>query len=261
MSKMTEQEQVQLVTEGKNNEVLTTSKIVAHEFGKQHRNVMRDIRAFKKDVLNFEQMFYEDETKDSYGRKQKIFDMTRDGFSLLAMGFTGKKALQFKLKFINEFNKMEEYIKTQQQLANAPSYQIEDPVARAKKWIEEQEYTQSLETTLEEEKPEVQYARDLAVSDHSTLVGTFATILSQNGVKIGQNRLFKYFRDEHYLMSVSGEDRHNLPTQKSLDAGLFEVKTSVKYDWKAVGYKTYYTALVTVKGQKYFLNKFLHDNK
>lgn len=93
---------------------VTTSLIVAEVFGKEHRNVLRDIREFQKDVLNFEQMFMEGDSPDSYGRSRKVYFMNRDGFTLLAMGFTGKEALKFKLQFIDEFNRMEEYIQSQQ---------------------------------------------------------------------------------------------------------------------------------------------------
>ncbi|MFJ8516143.1 Rha family transcriptional regulator [Lysinibacillus xylanilyticus] len=90
-----------------NRQVVTTSLQVAESFEKRHDNVMRDIESFKKDVLNFEEMFYETDTPDSYGRPRRTYLMNRDGFTLLAMGFTGSKALDFKLKYIQEFNEME----------------------------------------------------------------------------------------------------------------------------------------------------------
>ena len=96
----------------KNEEQLvTSSKEVSESFEKEHRHVIRDIEKFKKDVSNFGLMFYESEYKDSYGRSQKMYLMNRDGFSLLAMGFTGTKALEWKLKYIDAFNKMEVELK------------------------------------------------------------------------------------------------------------------------------------------------------
>ena len=71
----------------------------------------------------------------------KEYLLTRDGFSLLVMGFTGAKALQWKLKYIEAFNKMEQYIKEQ----NKPSYMIDDRVKRAEKWIEEEKERQQLQ--------------------------------------------------------------------------------------------------------------------
>lgn len=98
----------------KNKQVVTTSTKVSDDFGREHRNVMRDIRDLQKDVLNFEQMFLEGNEPDSYGRDRKIYYMNRDGFALLAMGFTGKKALQFKLGYIQAFNQMEKQIQSSQ---------------------------------------------------------------------------------------------------------------------------------------------------
>lgn len=87
------------------NQLVTDSKRVTEVFGKEHRNVLRDIDALK-DVLNFEQMFYQTTEQDGYGRPQRAYQMNRDGFSLLAMGFTGKESLQWKIKYINEFKVM-----------------------------------------------------------------------------------------------------------------------------------------------------------
>lgn len=95
----------------KNNKPVTSSREVALNFDKRHDNVIRDIEQMKKDVLNFEEMFYETTMPDSYGRKQKVYLVNRDGFTLLAVGFTGKKALKFKLDYIAAFNAMEEKLK------------------------------------------------------------------------------------------------------------------------------------------------------
>lgn len=87
---------------------MVDSREVANNFDKRHDNVLRDIENIKKDVLNFEEMFLETKLPDSYGRSQRAYYMNRDGFSLLAMGFTGKVALEWKVKYINAFNAMEQ---------------------------------------------------------------------------------------------------------------------------------------------------------
>lgn len=97
----------------KNKQAITTSLKVAETFEKNHRDVLRAIDNLKKDVRNFAQMFEETKEPDSYGRPRRVFYMNRDGFTLLAMSFTGDKALQFKLKYIEAFNKMEQIIKEQ----------------------------------------------------------------------------------------------------------------------------------------------------
>lgn len=91
----------------KNQQAVTSSLQVAENMEKEHKNVLRDIRALEIDRLKFEHMFFEASEPDSYGRNRKVIYMNRDGFTLLAMGFTGKKALQFKLKYIEAFNAME----------------------------------------------------------------------------------------------------------------------------------------------------------
>lgn len=97
----------------KNRQAVTTSTSLAENFNKRHDNVMRDIQNLKKDVLNFEEMFFETTEPDSYGRERKVYLMNRDGFTLLAMGFTGKRAMEFKLKYIEAFNEMERQLQPQ----------------------------------------------------------------------------------------------------------------------------------------------------
>ena len=97
----------------KNKQAVTTSLEVADVFEKRHDHILRDIDKLKKDVPNFGEMFEESQEPDLYDRLRRVIYMNRDGFTLLAMGFTGDKALQFKLKYIEAFNKMEQVIKEQ----------------------------------------------------------------------------------------------------------------------------------------------------
>lgn len=95
------------------NVLATTSVNVADVFGKEHYNVLQSIELLQQDLprdfreLNFEPSFYESETGNGTIRKYPMYLLTRDAFTLLVMGFTGKKALQFKLAYIAEFNRME----------------------------------------------------------------------------------------------------------------------------------------------------------
>ncbi|KAF0468799.1 phage regulatory protein [Pediococcus acidilactici] len=95
----------------KNQQAVTTSLQVSEVFGKRHDHILRDISQMKQDVPNFGGMFLEGVEPDSYGRDRKVVYMNRDGFTLLAMGFTGKKALEFKIRYIEAFNRMESQIK------------------------------------------------------------------------------------------------------------------------------------------------------
>lgn len=97
----------------KDKQAVTSSLQVADTFGKRHDHVADSIDSLKKDVPNFGEMFIETNLPDSYGRNRRGYYMNRDGFTLLAMGFTGSKALQFKLQYIDAFNKMEQQVKFQ----------------------------------------------------------------------------------------------------------------------------------------------------
>lgn len=108
----------------RDRQAVTTSLQVAQNFEKKHQHVLRDIDALKQDVSNFGQMFIESNQPDSYGRDRRIYYMNRDGFSLLAMGFTGKKALQFKLKYIDAFNQMEKQLQQQKPLSLPEQIQL-----------------------------------------------------------------------------------------------------------------------------------------
>lgn len=96
----------------KDKQAVTSSLQVAETFGKNHRDVLRAIDDLK-DVRKIAQMFSETNLPDSYGRNRRGYYMNRDGFTLLAMGFTGSKALQFKLQYIDAFNEMEQQVKFQ----------------------------------------------------------------------------------------------------------------------------------------------------
>lgn len=108
----------------------------------------------------------------------------------------------------------------------------------------------------EEMKPKALFADSVAMSNTTILVGELAKILKQNGCDIGQNRLFTWLRDNGYLIK-SGSSK-NLPTQKSMELSLFEVKESTINNPDG-SVKITKTPKVTGKGQQYFINKFLGE--
>lgn len=93
-----------------NNQIVVSSKDIAEHFGKDHKHVLESIRGILV-AENSATKFYQEITHQNRGKDYKAYLMNRDGFSLLAMGFTGKKALQWKLKYIEAFNEMEETLK------------------------------------------------------------------------------------------------------------------------------------------------------
>ena len=112
-----------------------------------------------------------------------------------------------------------------------------------------------LETKITEDKPKVLFADAVSASHTSILVGELAKLLRQNGVDIGQNRLFAWLRDNGYLIRRSGTD-YNMPTQRAMDMGLFSIKETAitRSDGSITISKT---VKVTGKGQQYFVEKFL----
>ena len=114
-----------------------------------------------------------------------------------------------------------------------------------------------LEAQIEADRPKVLFADAVSASKSSCLIGELAKILKQNGIDIGQNKLFQWLRSNGYLISRRGES-WNQPTQKSMQLGLFELKkTNINH---ADGHTTVNTTTkVTGKGQQYFINKFLNQ--
>ena len=114
----------------------------------------------------------------------------------------------------------------------------------------------NLEAKAEADKPKVLFADAVSASHTSILVGDLAKLLRQNGVEIGQNRLFSFLREKGYLCSQG--ERYNLPTQRSMDRGWFQVKeTTINQPNGSV--RITRTVKVTGKGQQYFINLFLAD--
>ena len=105
-------------------------------------------------------------------------------------------------------------------------------------------------------KPKADVCDAISASEDSIPIKNFANILSQNGVKIGQNRLFTYFRANGYLINSPYSPRYNTPTQKAMDLKLFTVQERAVLN--SGGARITYTSRLTPKGQQYFLNKFLN---
>jgi len=111
-----------------------------------------------------------------------------------------------------------------------------------------------LENKIEKDRPKVLFADAVTASKTSILVGELAKILRQNGIDTGQNRLFAWLREKGYLIKRQGTD-YNMPTQYSMDLGLFEVKeTTITHADGHISVSK--TPKVTGKGQMYFINKF-----
>ncbi len=119
---------------------------------------------------------------------------------------------------------------------------------------EERAKVAALETKAEQDKPKVLFANAVETAKTSILIGDLAKILKQNGVDTGQKRLFEQLRQEGFL--IKGGTSHNMPTQRSMEMGLFEVKESTINNPDG-SVRINRTTKVTGKGQTYFVNRYL----
>lgn len=114
-----------------------------------------------------------------------------------------------------------------------------------------------LEATIEEQRPKVIFANAVSASHTSILVGDFAKLMRQNGLNFGQNRMFAWLRENGYLISRKGNS-WNMPTQKAMDLGLFEIKeTTINHSDGHISINK--TPKITGKGQLYFADKLLNN--
>lgn len=141
---------------------------------------------------------------------------------------------------------------TLSQMLNDPASMIEI-LQRLKA---EQEQRKQLEAKAAENAPKVLFADSVAASHTSILVGELAKLIRQNGYDIGQRRLFQWLRDNGYLIKRQNGSDYNMPTQRSMELGLFEIKeTTINHSDGSISVSK--TVKVTGKGQLYFINKFL----
>ena len=182
--------------------------------------------------------------------------MNRDGFTLLAMGFTGKKALDFKLKYIEAFNKMEQALLEQPQ----PNYHLPSTFKEALYMLAEQvDKNEQLEQKIEDDREKVVLANAITTTDEGLLIEAVAKYMRQNGINIGRDRLFKWLRGRGYLVNRKGRE-WNMPTQKSLNQGLMKIHAQQYFDYDGE-LKVSRQVVVTGKGLMFFINKFLHDGQ
>ena len=179
-----------LITINNNGQPVASSRDIAEHFEKNHNHVLRDIDTLKKDVSNFGQMFFNVEIPDSYGRPQRAYLMNRDGFSLLVMGFTGKSALEWKLKYIEAFNRMEAQIKSPQPMTTAQMFAMQAQVN-----LEQEQGLTALESRAERNEQTMQKTLDIfsapAVSPDdwaNTMNHQINTLVEQYG---GNHRKFR----------------------------------------------------------------------
>ena len=238
-----------------NGEPVVSSRQIAESFEKRHDHVMRDIEDIMRGLPKNGDtpMFYKTEyVHEQNGQSYPMYLMNRDGFTLLAMGFNGKAALEWKLKYIAAFNEMEK------KLAEKPQLTRSQLLATA--LIAAHEELEQKDKQIAELTPKGVFADAVSASSQSILVGEMAKLLSQNGIQMGQNRLFSWMRENGYLIKDRKRTDYNMPTQKSMELHLFEIKeTSIAHSDGHTSINK--TPKVTGIGQVYFVNLFLKTEK
>lgn len=189
---------------------------------------------------------------DTLGGTQKMTVINESGLYSLILSSKLPKAKEFKRWVTSEvlpsIRKHGAY--AVDELLNDPEFAIKTFTALK----EERERSKRLSEQIEADKPKVIFADSVSAAKSSILIGDLAKILKQNGVDIGQKRLFGWLRDNGYL--IKGGSSRNMPTQKAAEMGLFEVKVSTVNNPDGSIRETK-TTKVTGKGQVYFVNKFL----
>ena len=241
-----------------NGEPVASSRQIAENFGKEHKDTLESIRQIlAAENSATKSMFYET-TFENRGKQYPMYLMNRDGFTLLAMGFTGKAALEWKLKYIAAFNEMEKKLAEQPQLTR--SQLLATALIAAHEELEEKDKRIELLTAdTERMKPKEIFSDAVSTSQNSILVGELAKLLKQNGIEIGEKRLYAWMRENGYLIKRKGAD-WNKPTQRSMEMKLFTIKeTVICHSDGHTSVNT--TTKVTGIGQVYFVNLFLKTKK
>lgn len=165
---------------------------------------------------------------------QLTIEMAKE-ICMLQRNERGKQARQYFIQLEKDWNSPEKVM--------ARALQIADKKIRA------------LEVKMEEQKPKVLFAESVEAAKTSILIGELAKLLKQNGINIGQNRLFEWLRNNGYLIKRQGSD-YNMPTQRAMEMGLFEIKeTTITHSDGHIHVSK--TPKVTGKGQVYFVNLFV----
>jgi anti-repressor protein len=230
---------------------VTDSLIVAEVFGKNHADVLRDtsnqinkLNEAGEQVWSLRN-FAESDYTNERGRKYPKFNLTEEAFAIIAMSYVTPVAMKMKVRFLEEFKRMR-----QQLTAPQIPQSLSEALFLAATLAEEKE---ALQLQAAADRPKVIFAEALEVSDDSILVGELAKLLKQNGINIGEVRLFKWLRQNGYLVKTGSE--YNMPTQRSMELKIMEIKVGQRLS-TSDGFKATRTTKITGKGQIYFINKF-----
>ena len=201
-----------------NNQVVVSSRQVAENFGKQHKDVLESIRGILA-AENSATKFFRESTFENRGKHYPEYIMNRDGFSLLVMGFTGKEAMTWKIRYIQAFNEMEAKIRANTLIM--PNFN--NPAEAARAWAKEYEEKQKALAQVTEMKPKAEFYDDVTGSTDTIDIGSVVKVL--NIPNMGRNKLFSFLREKKVL------NKRNEPYQEYVDKGYFrQIETSWEHN-------------------------------
>ena len=201
-----------------NNQAVVSSRQVAENFGKQHKDVLESIRGILA-AENSATKFFHKSTFENRGKHYPEYIMNRDGFSLLVMGFTGKEAMTWKIRYIQAFNEMEAKIRGN--ILTMPNFN--NPAEAARAWAKEYEEKQKALAQVTEMKPKAEFYDDVTGSTDTIDIGSVAKVL--NIPNMGRNKLFSFLRESKIL------NKRNEPYQEYVDKGYFrQIETSWEHN-------------------------------
>lgn len=221
----------------------TSSKVVAEKFGKRHDNVQRDIRNLIKDnpewgLLNFEETPY---TDPQNGQTYHMYEMTRDGYSMLAMGFTGKQAMEWKIKFLEAFNAMEQRLRAGPPPA-APDFS--DPAVLLGVMDHLRMQVNAAKTQLLEAKPKIDAYDQLMNTD-----GLYGLQNAARALGVRPNMFIRWLKQTYLFYQGTALVARAAYREREL----FEVKSTI------VDEKARLSTFVTPKGLDYLRQKLPNE--
>lgn len=221
-----------------------SSREIAGVTGKQHSHVLRDIKNLIDQGAINQSNFGLVEYTDAKGEKRPEYLLDFDATMTLVTGYNAV----LRAKVIARWRELET------SAADNPAIPKDLPTA-LRAYADEVEKNQALLAENATMRPKALFADAVSTSKSSILIGELAKILKQNGVDTGQNRLFAWMRENEYLICRKGSD-YNMPTQRSMEMGLFTIKERA-INSPDGSVRLTKTVLVTGKGQIYFVNLFL----
>jgi anti-repressor protein len=240
--KITENPEKELITLNDRNEAVTSSRMIAEVFEKDHGKVLRAIRSLECTPEFTEANFGLSEYEDTTGRTLPEYVITKDGFVFLAMGFTGKKAAKFKEKYIQEFNRKEAELQQlrQPQLPKSRkdmyllAYHQECKIEEQEKLLQvANEQVQQATLQLQEAQPKIEVYRQIMDAEDAVDLGVAAKEFG-----LGKNNFMRLLRDHKILITIG--DMKNTPYQ--VYSHHFKVVSKTIPGLNKLSYKTYVRA-------------------